>query len=207
LKKRDKDRKKNYKILAVSDIDILKKYSIVQLKEKFKNIDFILAAGDLSYEYLDYLVSVLDKDLIYVNGNHLYAKGHDISFCKNIDGKFIKYKGLYILGLDGSKVYSYKEHQYTEKQMKRKINKNYIKMLINKPDIVLSHAPPYDIHDVKDVVHEGFIVFRKLIKFAKPKLWVHGHIHLQNHLEIQETQLNKTKIVNAYGYKIIDIEL
>ncbi len=118
---------KKYKILAISDIEILKRYTIVQLKENFGDVDFILSAGDLSYEYLDFLVSVLDKDLIYVNGNHIYAKNHDISFCKNIDGKMIKYKGIRILGLDGSKTYSFQKHQYTEKQMRKKIRKRKTK--------------------------------------------------------------------------------
>lgn len=204
FKKREK---REYKILAVSDNEILKKYSIQQLKDKFYDVDFIISAGDVSYEYLDFLVSVLDKDLIYVNGNHVYAKNHDISFCKNIDGKFIKYKKIYIMGYDGSKLYSQKEHQYTEKQMRKKIRKNYIKMIFNKPDIIISHAPPKDIHDVKDVVHEGFEEFLKLIKYAKPKLWIHGHIHLKSHYEVQETYIGETRIINAYGYKVINVTI
>ena len=85
-----------------------------------------MSAGDLNSHYLDYLVSILDKDLIYVNGNHVYGKEYDISFCKDIGGKVIRYKGLKIMGLDGSRVYSFKEHQYTERQMFFKILKNWI---------------------------------------------------------------------------------
>ena len=81
------------------------------LKQRFKTVDFIMSAGDVSNRYLDYLVSVLDKDIICVNGNHIYHKDYPITFAKVIDGKFLKYKGLRILGLDGCKVYSFKNIQ------------------------------------------------------------------------------------------------
>ena len=108
--------KRKYKFLCVSDIEILRNMEEKFLKEKFGDIDFIMSAGDVSNYYLDYLVSTLDKDLICVNGNHVYNKDYPIDFAKIIDGKCIKYKGLRILGLDGCKVYSFKEHQYTENQ-------------------------------------------------------------------------------------------
>ena len=111
--------KRKYKFLCVSDIEILRNMEEKFLKEKFGDIDFIMSAGDVSNYYLDYLVSTLNKDLICVNGNHVYNKDYPIEFAKVIDGKCIKYKGLRILGLDGCKVYSFKEHQYTENQMKR----------------------------------------------------------------------------------------
>ena len=62
----------------------------------FSDIDFIMSAGDVSNHYLDYLFTALGKDLIYVNGNHVYGINHDISFCKNIDGKVLEYRGLRI---------------------------------------------------------------------------------------------------------------
>ena len=102
-----KSYRKNYKFLCISDIDILNNMNMETLKDRFKDVDFIMSAGDVSNYYLDYLVSVLNKDMIYVNGNHVYHKDYPIPFAKNIDGKFINYKGLRILGLDGSKVYSY----------------------------------------------------------------------------------------------------
>ncbi len=198
---------RKYKILAISDAEILKRFSVDQLKEKFSDIDFILGAGDLSYEYLDYVFTVLHRDLIYVNGNHVYTRKHNVSFLKNIDGKTIVYKGIKIAGFDGSRIYSFKEHQYTEWQMGWRIIKNVPSMLIRKPDIVISHAPPRKIHDKEEPVHKGFKVFIKLIEHFKPKLWVHGHIHLGNHMEIQESVYKGTRVVNAYGYKIIEIEL
>lgn len=195
-----------YKILAISDNSILKKYTVVQLKHMFSEIDFIISAGDVSNDYLDYLVSVLNRDLIFINGNHVYNKKHNVSFCKNIDGKVIKYKDLKIMGLDGSRVYSFGEHQYTERQMAWKIFWNLSKLMFGKLDIVISHAPPRHIHDKEDHVHRGFRVYLKIIKYFRPKLWIHGHTHLSNHMEIQETKVDETLVMNAYGYKIIEFE-
>ncbi|MBP6125837.1 MAG: metallophosphoesterase [Leptotrichiaceae bacterium] len=200
-----KKEKHKYKILCISDIEILNKMEENLLKQRFKDIDFIMSAGDVSNRYLDYLVSVLNKDIIIVNGNHIYHKDYPITFAKNIDGKFLKYKGLRILGLDGCKVYSFKEHQYTENQMKMKILKN-IFYLLKGVDIVLSHASPSGIHDVNDGVHDGFKIFHKIIKYFKPKLWIHGHIHLPNFMVYQDTVIGKTTVSNTFGYRVFIFE-
>lgn len=201
-----KSDKKKFKILAISDNDILEKFTIEQLKSMFSDIDFILSAGDVSNHYLDYLFTALGKDLIYVNGNHVYGINHDISFCKNIDGKLLEYKGLRIFGLDGSKKYSRGLHQYSEQEMTNKIMKNLFYLGLGNLDIVLSHSPPRHIHDREDFTHQGFEIFHKVIKIFKPKLWLHGHIHLASHHQNVETKVEHTKVINVYGYKIIEYE-
>ena len=79
-------------------------------------------------------------------------------------------------------------------------------LLIKKADIVLTHAPPRRIHDKEEPVHKGFKVFLHFIDYFKPKLWIHGHIHLKSHFEMQETEYKGTKVINAYGYKVIEFE-
>ena len=201
-----KKNKNFFKILAVSDNEILEKFSIEQLKNMFHDIDFIMSAGDVSNHYLDFLVTALNKDLIYVNGNHVYGTNHDISFCKNIDGKVIDYKGLKIFGLDGSQKYSRGLHQYSEQEMNSKIMKNIFYLGFGHLDIILSHSPPRHIHDKDDFTHRGFEVFHKIIKNFKPKLWLHGHVHLNNHHENVETTVENTRIVNVYVYKVIEYQ-
>jgi len=195
---------KKYKILIISDTEILGSYPMERLKEMFRDIDFIISAGDLSNTYLDYLFTTLNKDILYVNGNHVYRTSHDISFCKNIDGKVIKYKGLKIFGLGGSKKYSYEPNQYSELEMIQKIISNLGYLIFGKLDIMVTHAPPRHIHDKEHFVHQGFKIFHKIIEYFKPKLWIHGHTHLETHHTIQETQVGPTKVINAYGYKIIE---
>ena len=40
------------------------------IRERVGQIDLILACGDLPYYYLEYIVSLLDRPLYYVHGNH-----------------------------------------------------------------------------------------------------------------------------------------
>ena len=57
------------KILCVSDqIDPLV-YS-TQAKERFKDIDLILCAGDLPSDYIDFIVSTLNRQTYFIFGNH-----------------------------------------------------------------------------------------------------------------------------------------
>ena len=57
------------KILCVSDqIDPLI-YS-VNIKERYQDVDLVISAGDLPMEYLEFIVSSLNKPLFFVFGNH-----------------------------------------------------------------------------------------------------------------------------------------
>ena len=73
-------------------------------------------------------------------------------------------------------------------------------------DIVLSHASPEGIHDIDDGVHNGFKVFNKVITYFKPKLWIHGHIHLPNYMVHQDTDVEGTAVSNTFGYRIFVFE-
>ncbi len=57
------------KILSVSDVE-LGFISGPRVLERFKDIDLILSCGDLSYFYLEYIESMLNRPLYYVHGNH-----------------------------------------------------------------------------------------------------------------------------------------
>lgn len=57
------------KILCISDqIDPLVYSSAI--KERFADIDVILSAGDLPMEYVDFVVSSLNKPAFFIFGNH-----------------------------------------------------------------------------------------------------------------------------------------
>ena len=57
------------KILCVSDqIDPLV-YSVTA-KERFSDVDLVLCAGDLPMDYIDFIVSTLNKPTYFVFGNH-----------------------------------------------------------------------------------------------------------------------------------------
>lgn len=167
---------------------------------KLKEYDLIISCGDLRPEYLSFLVTAASVPLMYVHGNHddRYAK-RPPEGCDCIDGKLVVYKGLRILGLGGSPWYHPGEHQYTERQMRRRIAKLYWKILWHKGvDIVVTHAPPRGVGDGEDLAHRGFQAFLKFIDRFNPKYLLHGHMHLQYTTDnTREREYNGTKVINV----------
>ncbi|MCF0228701.1 MAG: metallophosphoesterase [Parasporobacterium sp.] len=172
------------------------------------DVDIILSAGDLKAEYLSFLVTMINKPLYYIHGNHdiTYAK-RPPEGCECVDGRFITVNGLRILGLGGCMKYSDKDHQYTEKQMQRRIRR--LKLRIRKAggvDIILTHAPVAGYGDSDNIVHSGFECFKDLIEEYNPKLFVHGHVHQSYGMCRDRVHiLNDTQIINACGKYVIEI--
>lgn len=174
----------------------------------FSGYDMILSAGDLKPEYLSFIVTMANCPLLYVHGNHdgIYSR-RPPEGCDCIDGRLVKINGLRILGLGGSRRYSGGEHQYTEREMRRRILKLRLKLwLYGGVDVVLSHAPIEGLGDMEDPAHRGFECFRKIVEHYEPKLWVHGHVHkCYGHEFIRERELGGTRIINASGKWEVEI--
>ena len=111
-------------------------------------VDMILSAGDLKAEYLSFLVTMSNKPLLYVHGNH--DAEYDRSppeGCECIDDRLVTVNGLRILGLGGCQCYNYGPYQYTEREMERRIRRLSWKLhRAGGVDIVLTHAPVRLIH-------------------------------------------------------------
>jgi uncharacterized protein len=206
------------KILLISDKVVDHIYSNT-IAERMEDIDFVISCGDLPNYYLEFIVSTLNKPLYYVKGNHdiktLYTEeGINIDSpegCINLNQKIIEQDKLLLMGLEGSMRYNAGNYQYTESKMCLQINKLKPKLYLNKLfkkryiDILVTHAPPYKIHDAEDLCHRGFKCFNKFIKEFKPKYIIHGHTHFYGTNNDWLTTVNETKIINAYGYRILEI--
>ena len=165
-----------------------------------KGYDLILSAGDLKASYLSFLVTMANRPLLYVHGNHDTGYTHrPPEGCEDIDGRLVKIKGLRILGLGGSYLYSGGEHQYTERQMRLRIFKLKLKLwLYGGVDIVVSHAPPSGYGDMEDAAHRGFDCFVEFMEKYRPKVWVHGHVHKRYGAKFQREHIcGDTRIINA----------
>ncbi len=205
------------KILAVSDQVVERIYSLAANKH-FQDIDMILGCGDLPYEYLEYLVTIINKPLYYIPGNHdpkynrtdkkSRAEGGD-----NIDQKIISAKGLTIAGIGGSIRYHPDGiNQYTQREMFFRILKLLPKLLFNRffhgrtLDILITHSPPFGIHDDDTRAHQGLKAINLLIHWAKPRYHFHGHTHFfRQNLEASTTQVDETQVMNIFPYKVIDV--
>ena len=194
------------KILLVSDEE--DKYLWDFYKPgRLKDIDLILSAGDLKAEYLSFLVTMANRPLLYVHGNHDggYAQ-RPPEGCQCIDGKLVTVGGLRILGLGGSALYNGGPHQYTERQMRWRIHRLRLKLaLTGGVDIVLTHAPVRGFGDEDNMTHRGFEAFLPLLDQYQPQYLVHGHIHQRYGANRPRCyQYNETTIVNATGRYILE---
>ena len=174
---------------------------------RLKGIDLILSAGDLKAEYLSFLVTMANRPLLYVHGNHDggYAQ-RPPEGCQCIDGKLVTVGGLRILGLGGSALYNGGPHQYTERHMRRRIHRLRLKLaLTGGVDIVLTHAPVRGFGDEDNMTHRGFEAFLPLLDQYQPRYLVHGHIHQRYGANRPRCyQYNETTIVNATGRYILE---
>lgn len=127
-------------------------------KSKLEGIDLILSCGDLHPHYLSFLATFFQGPVLYVHGNHDDCyKDTPPEGCICIDGKLYEYQGIRILGLGGSMRYKTGEHQYTQKQMNRRIRKLGFSLWRKKGfDILLTHSPAWQLNDGKDLPHNGF---------------------------------------------------
>lgn len=220
------------KILCISDqIDPLV-YS-PNIRERYKDCDLVISAGDLPMEYLDFIVSSLNKPLLFVFGNHhleefrLYHRtGALASTGTHLPLKplppeachgttYVGFKvhregNLLVAGVSGSLRYNTGLSQYTERQMLFRLLKMLPRLLVNKlkygrfVDIFLTHAPPEGIHDKNDPCHRGFRCYLWFMRTFKPRFMVHGHIHLYDMQDVRVSRYFDTTVINAYSHHILD---
>ena len=170
-------------------------------KEKLQGADAIISCGDLPSSYLTFLVTMANRPLFYVHGNHdIRYEQQPPEGCDCIDGKLVEFRGYRILGLGGCMEYSGGVHQYTERQMKKRIAKLRRQMKKGGVDILVTHTPAEDLGDMDDPCHQGFACFKALLEEFKPKYHFHGHIHLQYGTNLPRIrEYGGTTVVNASG--------
>ena len=176
--------------------------------EQFKDVDLIISCGDLSPEYLTFFATMCHAPVLYVKGNHdgKYAYCPPEG-CICIDDDIYTYKGIRIMGLGGCMEYIPRsENQFTERAMSIRILKLWWKLFRKRGiDILVTHAPAYQINDMDDLPHRGFKCFRKLMDKYEPTYFVHGHVHrtyLSNFK--RKVTYGKTTVVNEYEFYIIE---
>ena len=185
------------KILLIADHEdkALWDYWSKQTQDRLEDVNLILSAGDLDADYLEFLVTMLNVPLVYVQGNHdeAYLKEPPLG-CIDADGRVVDVKcgksteHVRILGLGGSMRYKeYAPYMFSEKEMKKRIaglKKTILKDAVKGRlrgrrgiDILLMHAPCRGYGDLDDLPHQGFACFNDLLGRQRPILHVYGHVH------------------------------
>jgi Icc-related predicted phosphoesterase len=210
------------RILAIADEvdEALYTDKLTQLRP-----DVVMSAGDLPFDYLEYIVSRLDVPLVYVPGNHdAELRSSDPTWtpmgaaaaesgplgCMNADGRVVVAAGLRIAGLGGSMRYRRGPNQYSEVEMRWRALSLGVRVKLNpfrtarRVDVLLTHAPPLGWGSKDDLAHRGFAAFVPLVKDLAPKVLIHGHIHPYGRGR-PERFLGDTQVVNAVPLRLVEI--
>lgn len=191
------------KILALSDVESKYLWDFYE-KGKLDGYDLIISCGDLKPNYLSFITTFSSAPVLYVHGNHDGRyENTPPEGCICIEDDIYVHNGVRILGLGGSMQYNYGPHQYTEKDMRKRVRKLWWKLFRHRGfDILVAHAPAYQLNDGEDLPHMGFQVFHELIRKYKPRYFIHGHMHMSYNWRLNKCREmaydENTTVVNAY---------
>src|SRR5438128_593661 len=144
------------KVLAISDNVLPQLENTEHLRQTYGDIDALISCGDLPAPYLELIGSTLNVPLLFVKGNHDTNYTPDRPGGDNLQGRVIRFKGLTFAGLEGSPRYNQEPVQYTELEMFWKVLRLAPGMLWRRlrngygVDVMVTHSPPRDIHDLPD---------------------------------------------------------
>ncbi|SDC99534.1 metallophosphoesterase family protein [Actinokineospora iranica] len=213
------------RVLAVSD-EVVERLWTTKVREH--DVDLVLAAGDLPFDYLEFLADALDRPCVFVPGNHDrdltgYVYSHGLwtrdglpadypgpTGAVNVDGRIADVAGLRIAGLGGSIRYNTGPNQWTERQMARRARGLRLRAAARRfrdgrgVDVLLTHSPPRGVGDREDPPHRGFDCLHETVRRLRPALLVHGHIHPHGE-PVPDRNMGDTRVVNTVGYRILDI--
>lgn len=205
------------KILAVSDEVVERLYSLCNIGH-FNDVELIIGCGDLPYPYLENMVTFLNTPLLYVPGNHdpEYRESNSKTYAEggsNLDLKLTRVKTFLIGGLGGSVRYRPDgTNQHSQTEAYYRAFKLLPRLLLNRlqyrryMDILITHSPPFGIHDNDTEAHTGLKAINWLLKIAKPRYHLHGHTHFyRRNLSPSETNHKGTKVINVHPYKVLDV--
>jgi len=215
------------RVLAVADEVDEGLYASENLKRETP--DVVVSCGDLPFDYLEYLVTMLNVPLLYVPGNHdpdlERRRQADLSLgvppihpaaeldlrppgpegCTNVDGMVTEARGLRVGGLGGSVRYRQGPNQYTQAQMRRRARRLARRARRRGGlDLLLTHAPPLGLGDEDDPAHRGFASFHWLAGRLRPALLLHGHIHPYGR-ERPDRRVGETLVVNVVPSRMVEV--
>lgn len=177
-------------------------------RKRLEGIDLILSCGDLPASYLSFLTCFTTAPILYVHGNHddrYDKKPPEGCFC--IDDELYIHNGVRILGLGGCMRYKPGPYQFTDEEMDKRVRRLWFPLWKHKGfDILLTHAPAFQLGDAKDLCHQGFGTFLRLMDKYHPAVMAHGHVHKSYTANfVRERDYAGTRVINAFGAYVIEL--
>jgi uncharacterized protein len=190
------------RVLAVADEEV----PAMQSRVRDLQVDLVLAAGDLPWDYLESLVSLLDAPAAYVPGNHDPGEGSGPRGLIDVDEHVVTVGGLRVAGLGGCVRYNEGPHQYTQAEYDKRARRLLREARDRDVDVLLTHAPPLGLGDEPDdPSHVGISALHGVIETLRPTWHLHGHIHPYG-MHKPDRRLGPTTIRNVIPWQLIDIE-
>jgi predicted phosphodiesterase len=199
------------KILAVSDTHLPHFGNSEFLRQQYGDVMALVSCGDLDPDYLDYIASVLSLPLFFVRGNHDHRYTPGALGGVNLHRRIVYFEGVTLAGLEGSICYNYSGVQYTESKMAGFVLGMLPGLLWRRllsghgADVFVTHSPPLKINDAKDYAHRGFRSYRWLIRWGRPRYFIHGHVDLIDQRVPRETRFLRTSVVNINPSMVLDL--
>jgi Icc-related predicted phosphoesterase len=204
------------KILAVSDQVVDRIYELIP-QGHFNGTRIVLGCGDLPYEYLEYMVTLMNVPVFYVPGNHdpefaVATAGRHAAGCTNIDLHTARYQGVLLAGLGGSIRYRPGAvNQHTQSEAFLRIARLTPALLRNRRrygralDIFISHSPPFNVYEDDSSAHRGLKAINWLLQWARPRFHLHGHLHdMRRNLTPGIKWLGSTAVMNVFPIRTIE---
>ncbi|RIH84193.1 Calcineurin-like phosphoesterase [Meiothermus luteus] len=182
--------------------------------------DLVLIAGDLPGSYIEFVATKVRVPVVYVHGNHKEEYVQDYlghltppGGAIPAHGRIVRVAGLRIAGWGGCPRYNRREMgQYAEAEAQGRFL-SWLPLLMphrlaqgHGVDILLSHAPPPGPHAGPDFAHRGSSALGLFHRLYRPRLHVHGHVHLYE-AQPQREYLSPegVRVVNAFAYTLIEL--
>jgi predicted phosphodiesterase len=155
--------------------------------------DLLISCGDLPDSFILKLAEMtLCRHIFAVKGNHDSSSPFK-SPIKDLHLSVHKFGGLRFGGFNGS--WRYKpggDHLYEQSEVE--------KLLHSFPavDVFVAHNSPRYIHEWDKRVHTGFDAFNAYLERTRPKIFIHGHQHVN-----VESWLGDTRVISVFGQRWI----
>ncbi|MEZ4388175.1 MAG: phosphohydrolase [Candidatus Krumholzibacteriia bacterium] len=181
--------------------------------------DLVVSAGDVPGHVLEFIAARQDTPPVYVLGNHALGYLRDprdgtlqpVGGCLNVHGHVVRHAGLLIAGIEGCLRYRPGPHQASPRQMELQALRLAPRLAWHRwrgrrLDILLTHAAPCGPHAAPDRPHHGVAAFNRLHRWWRPRVHIHGHVHLYHASPRREyTTPEGVRVINAYGMTLVDL--
>jgi Icc-related predicted phosphoesterase len=195
--KKTHSRSEHLKILAVGDLHgDSKQAAKLAKKAKKEKVDLVILLGDIfgivGTEDVIEPFKKAGKKIVFIPGNWdsstETAMLQDVHKIKNLDGYYAIYKDVGIVGVGVSDMRMSLDEKKTLDRLKKSFNK-----IKPRKKLLISHLHPRGSRSEFSGI-PGDPALRKAIRYFKPDLFLHAHIH---EAEGIEEKIGKTKVMNV----------